>query len=211
MKIAIEKQLWLCLTYASIIVFVVFHRILVVFKIIFSVCLLTKSIVLLNEWLKGNLMMFIFYNLLVCTVHELSQLPRTFMLVALRDKFCVSKFQLIVKFHWDHNVERVLAILHYFKHFFLWYTVYIYFNLLVRHYFCMFMYDLSWKNVKRFIGCLQFFVMDSLKICAIFKLTSWQSSFRLTGYLYIIYMYTYTNVSKSQIQCNCICFLLNVV
>lgn len=187
MKIAIEKQLWLCLSYASIIVFVVFHRILVVFKIIFSVCLLTKSIVLLNEWLKGNLMMFIFYNLLVCTVHELSQLPRTFMLVALRDKFCVSKFQLIVKFHWDHNVERVLAILHYFKHFFLWYTVYIYFNLLVRHYFCMFMYDLSWENVKRFISCLQFFVMDSLKICAIFKLTSWQSSFKLTGYLYIIY------------------------
>lgn len=43
------------------------------------------------------------------------------------------------------------------------------------------------KMFKRFIGCLQFFVMDSLKICAIFKLTSWQSSFKLTGYLYIIY------------------------
>lgn len=93
---------------------------------------------------------------------------------------------------------------------FLWYTVYIYFNLLVRHYFCMFMYDLSWKNVESFIGCLQFFVMDSLKICAILQLTSWQRSFKLTGYLYIIHMYTYTKY-KPKIQCNCICFLLNIV
>lgn len=46
---------------------------------------------------------------------------------------------------------------------FLWYTVYIYFNLLVRHYFCMFMYDLSWKNVESFIGCLQFLVMGLSK------------------------------------------------
>lgn len=151
------------------------------FDILYSVCLQTKIkvIVLLNEWLEGNMMMFIFYNLhlRVCLLYiNYLSCPEPLCLMLCYTS-SVSKFPLIVKFHWDFTTTLKGCWQFYITlNTFLWYTVCIYFNLLVRHYFRMFMYDLSWKNVERFIGCLQFFVMDSLKICAIFQLTSWQSS-----------------------------------